>query len=157
MLDSKLSNEDRKVYVNKCSDGRIRALIVYSNGKKVNVSYPRLLMEENLGRPLLSNEDIHHIDGNPLNNDLSNLEIKLHGEHQREHNQKKRLVFHDKVMTCDYCGKEFIWTAKRQLEGRKYTKRAKNKNKPRHIFCSRSCSGSYGRMKQLGRNTHMPL
>ena len=40
MLDTKLSNEDRKVYVNECADGRVRALIVYKDGKRANVSYP---------------------------------------------------------------------------------------------------------------------
>lgn len=60
MLDKYLSNEERRVYVNKCSDGRLRALIVYSDGHKENKSYPRMLMEEKLGRPLTPDEDVHH-------------------------------------------------------------------------------------------------
>ena len=31
-------------------------------------------MEEKLGRKLLPNEQVHHIDENPLNNNLDNLE-----------------------------------------------------------------------------------
>ena len=52
MLDLSLSNENRTVYVNVGADKRVRALIVYSDGHRVNVSYPRMLMEEKLGRPL---------------------------------------------------------------------------------------------------------
>lgn len=32
-------------------------------------------MEEHLGRPLLSNEHIYHLDGDPRNNDIKNLVI----------------------------------------------------------------------------------
>ena len=32
-------------------------------------------MEHSLGRKLLSTENVHHIDGNKQNNDISNLEL----------------------------------------------------------------------------------
>jgi HNH endonuclease len=35
----------------------------------------RLIMERVLGRPLRSNENVHHLDGDRLNNDPSNLEL----------------------------------------------------------------------------------
>lgn len=35
----------------------------------------RYLMSEHLGRPLLRQEHVHHIDGDRLNNNLSNLEL----------------------------------------------------------------------------------
>lgn len=35
----------------------------------------RLVMERALGRPLAPNENVHHLDGDKLNNDLSNLEL----------------------------------------------------------------------------------
>jgi len=35
----------------------------------------RLVMAESLGRPLRPEEVVHHIDGNNLNNDLSNLQL----------------------------------------------------------------------------------
>lgn len=43
----------------------------------------RWVMEQHLGRPLTSAEHVHHIDGNPNNNDVSNLCILTHGEHAR--------------------------------------------------------------------------
>jgi hypothetical protein len=35
----------------------------------------RYVMEQHIGRPLLSGENVHHIDGNKINNDISNLEL----------------------------------------------------------------------------------
>lgn len=43
---------------------------------------------EKLGRPLEPYE-VHHINGNPQNNDLANLEVVQHGEHQKAHNPCK--------------------------------------------------------------------
>jgi len=43
----------------------------------------RLAMEKHLGRYLKKNEIVHHIDGNGLNNILSNLELMLKKDHDR--------------------------------------------------------------------------
>src|SRR5690554_1665051 len=45
----------------------------------------RLVMSQHLGRPLRSDEHVHHKDGNKLNNDISNLEIITLEEHSRLH------------------------------------------------------------------------
>jgi hypothetical protein len=54
----------------------------------------RIVMENHLGRPLVRDEIIHHIDGNPINNDISNLTIISNGDHARGHllgkNNEKR-------------------------------------------------------------------
>lgn len=47
----------------------------------------RLVMEEHLGRELSSNEIVHHIDGNKLNNDISNLVLTTRSQHIEEHRQ----------------------------------------------------------------------
>jgi HNH endonuclease len=41
----------------------------------------RVIVEEHLGRPLTSNEVVHHIDHDPLNNDISNLQVMTRAEH----------------------------------------------------------------------------
>lgn len=38
-----------------------------------------------LGRRLLKNEVVHHIDGNPMNNDVSNLQVMMRSEHAAHH------------------------------------------------------------------------
>lgn len=130
----------------KGKDGRIRAYCKDENNKPKIVSYPRILMEESLGRPLEPYEDVHHIDEDRSNNDLSNLEVINHGLHQKLHAEQK---YYDKIVTCEVCGKQFVWTASRQSLYYRDLNRCKN----RIISCSRKCSSYYGRQEQLGRNT----
>lgn len=40
----------------------------------------RYVMAKHLGRPLRKEETVHHIDGDKMNNDLSNLQLR-HGRH----------------------------------------------------------------------------
>ena len=122
----------------KCEDGRWRAYCVDENGKPHVVSYPRILMEQKLGRPLEPNEDVHHVDEDIDNNDISNLEIKLHGVHQREHSIK----YVDTVETCMICGAKFIMPAKKWSG--LYADLGRTDEKTRVLCCSRSCSSKAG-------------
>lgn len=127
----------------ECKDGRLR---VYIKAEKRVMSYPKYLMEKELGRPLTHNEEVHHKDENPLNNQLSNLEVRKHGEHQAEHSTK----FYDTTAVCGWCGKEFLWTGPQQ---RKFynNKRAHDRHSDKP-FCCRRCSGLYGKQRQLNKN-----
>lgn len=82
-----------------------RGWFLNSNGyKKIRVgdAYKyehRHLKEQELGRILLPNEDVHHLDGNKLNNSLDNLVVlsktahaKLHGNWVGEKNHTTKLT-----------------------------------------------------------------
>lgn len=128
----------------ECKGGRVR---IYIKETQKVMSYPKYLMEQKLGRPLLPNEDVHHKDENPLNNDLDNLEIKIHGEHQREHSTK----YYDTTAICAWCGKEFLWTGKDQRKFfNEHSRPDKNYINDRP-FCSKSCRGSFSSARQYGR------
>ena len=88
------------MYLYTGKDGRQRLSFKNESGKLITISYPRFIMEQHIGRKLSPKEDVHHIDGNPLNNDISNLKIIPRGKHQREHSTK----YYDKIEKCDYCG-----------------------------------------------------
>ena len=141
--------EIKKVYKGK--DGRLRARIISDNGTSKVMSYPKILMEEKLGRPLEPYEEVHHIDGDFTNNDISNLELVKHGEHQRHHSQK----YYDKIVTCPICGKKFLWTAKKQciFYSNNSRKKPRNFNPSKQPFCSSHCSGLYGKREQDRRNS----
>lgn len=127
----------------ECKDGRLR---VYIKETKKVMSYPKYLMEKELGRKLAHNEEVHHKDENPLNNNLDNLEVRIHGEHQAEHSTK----YYDKVVKCGWCGKEFLWTGVQQ---RKFYNNKRNHGRQAESpFCSRSCSGYYGKQIQTNKN-----
>ena len=86
-----------------------------------------------MGRPLEPNEDVHHIDGDTLNNDLSNLEVVKHGEHQKEHSTK----YVDTIETCVVCGKSFTMTGPK---GAKVVADI-HRGRTRTLTCSKSCAG----------------
>lgn len=48
------------------------------------------VIEKHLGRRLRTNEVVHHIDGNKLNNTLENLQLLTKDRHDRHHNGKAR-------------------------------------------------------------------
>ena len=140
LIPDELSDRYR-AYV--CKDGRVR---VYNKDSKKVTSYPRFLMEQALGRPLEKNEQIHHLDEDPLNNRFSNLAIVSSSEHAKFHATK----YYDKEVVCPWCGESFIWTKEQQ--SRHYSN-ASRVNRPNMAgpFCSKRCAGSYGRFEQLNR------
>lgn len=122
-------------------DDRLTVVIVYPNGKKKTVSYPKYLMEVHLGRYLNKDETVDHLDGNPRNNNLDNLVVKPRKEHVLE--DVKRLK--EQEFICPWCGGKFKLVGKKLHNA--IANRYKNKAGP---FCSKSCAGKYGRALQLG-------
>lgn len=144
MVDTRdFMNEDNKIYgPYVCKDGRMR--IVWTKGRKHHsMSYPKYLMEKHLNRRLEKDEQIDHIDGNPLNNNISNLQILKIGEHQSLDALRNR----DAIVKCVYCGKKFVIT------GSKLHNRNRKDRHQSGYFCSRICSGKYGVDIQHKRTT----
>ena len=124
----------------KGRDGRLR---IYIQQEKRLMSYPKYLMEQELGHSLMPNEEVHHKDENPLNNDLTNLEVRMHGEHQAEHATK----YYDITAVCGWCGKEFLWTSTQQSHF--YSNQRIRETTSNTPFCSRQCAGKHNRHFQM--------
>lgn len=114
-------------------------IFISDDGTRKTISYPRLLMEEKLGRPLTDDEDVHHIDGNKQNNSIDNLELVSRKYHAELHK-----MYRDKLTTCEICGRPFVWSENTQ---KWYNSDLKRRN--RAISCSRSCSSKYGMFHEL--------
>lgn len=122
----------------KRKDGRQIVIVVENNGNRRTVSYPKWLMELQLGRRLDPDlETVDHWDTNIDNNDISNLRLMPRHEHSTEDTRRVKLV----QFTCAWCDKEFERSPRLVRD-----KAKKNKAGP---FCSRACAGKYSRKLQL--------
>ena len=101
--------------------------------KYKQISYPKFLIECHIGRYLLDNEQVHHIDENVENNKISNLEVKYKTDHLKLHSELNSLC--DVDIYCVWCGKKFI------VKGNKIKQRNR---RTASGFCSKKCVGEYG-------------
>lgn len=102
MSDSKLCECGCGAETNRDARGRPRRFILGHNRRNTGMGWiekgywyiridgrkialHRWIMEEYLGRRLRSDEIVHHIDGDPLNDDPANLAILSRAEHMRLH------------------------------------------------------------------------
>lgn len=135
-----LYNDDEiTIYMHKNE----QRLMVYIKSTKQVISYPRYIMAKELGRELLPTEEVHHIDGNPLNNDVNNLQVLTKEEHYMLHAEENR-KWHDKIMICPICGEEFLWTGKQQKKFYDNAHRRKYDISLAVPCCSRKCASIYG-------------
>lgn len=79
------------MYISKNSDGSTGYYRIYVNGKQKY--YHRVLWEKNCGK-IPKNMCIDHIDGNTLNNELSNLRLVTHKQnHKNKKHHEMRGIF----------------------------------------------------------------
>ena len=132
----------------QAKDGRIRVIILFPDGNRTTVSYPKYLVETMLNRYLKDNETIDHIDNNPLNNDPNNLRIVDRESHCRDEAPTRIPM----TFICPECGNEF--TLERKRLGNAVANNNKNRAGP---FCSRSCAGTYGAKVQNNYSEKIPV
>lgn len=65
--------------------------LVHTRGPHKGKAVHIVAMEERLGRTLLPDECVHHIDGIKTNNDLNNLALLTRSGHARLHRREQRI------------------------------------------------------------------
>lgn len=85
-----------------CNGTRLHFSVKLRNGRRKSIQYARLLLECKIGRRLVGNETVDHIDGDVTNNDVDNLQILTRSQNASkgpslENKLKKSLLLSNKM------------------------------------------------------------
>jgi len=126
----------QKVYgpYNNSSDGRYR-VVLYDGKNRITRQYAKLKMEIKLGYRLGEDDTVAHLDDNFHNDRYSNLAVIPRADHANLDAVRRKVT----KAPCCQCGKVFTLT--------RYQIGNTGKAGP---FCSRKCSGAYGKQIHAG-------
>jgi hypothetical protein len=77
------NNGSNELGTRRVHNGYIAVKVATHKGNKNVMAEHRYLMEQAIGRKLERHEQVHHIDGNKTNNDLSNLVLITASQHNK--------------------------------------------------------------------------
>ena len=121
-------------------DNRLMCIIKKNNGQKTSASFPKVIIELFMNEKISKDKTIDHIDMDPLNNNLNNLQIIDREAHCKQDSLKNKDVY----VNCFMCGNLF------KINGKDLSCRQRKRNKSNHYFCSKRCVGKYGADVQNG-------
>jgi hypothetical protein len=105
---------------------------IVDGGKRRTISHARYIMQQHLGRELTRQETVDHINGDPLDDSLENLQILSLADNVRK--SAKQIEYLDFMCPC--CGKEFKTQAR-------YVRHNQVKRRSSGPYCSRKCAGTF--------------
>lgn len=113
-------------------DGRKHVIILFTNGTRDTVSYPKFLMEQHLGRKLEDWETVDHINDDFTDDRLENLQILSRADNVKKSAKGEETI----TFICPVCNKEATKLARNVRH---------NQGTYRRLgpFCSRSCAGKH--------------
>lgn len=129
---------------------RIYTRITDGNGIRHYIPYARMIMTKYTKQPIPEGCDVHHLDGNCLNDNFENLMILTKEQHREATSllsgprnpfikRETTTMYPDKILTCPICHKEFLWDKQKQAEYIHYCKFVAKG--PMCIpYCSKKCA-----------------
>lgn len=118
-------------------DKRKHVIILYDDGRRRTVSYPKFLMEQHLGRELGPDVTVDHLDRNFDNNEISNLRLRPRSPHATEDVHRVERI----AVECIWCGERMERSPSALDRNARLGKAGP--------FC-KSCAGRYGKSVQEG-------
>lgn len=122
-------------------EGRSYVDIYFDDGTKTTKLYSRFLMEKHLGRKLKYDETVDHINEDPTDDRLENLQVLSRSENARKSASKRSIEMI--TFRCPECGE---WVEKKARNVR--SNRKKGRDGP---FCGKSCAGKHSARKQYSK------
>lgn len=142
-----------------------------NNTYRLRLHREKLRLELGLTKEQMEGLDVHHIDGNKDNNDISNLQLINKIKHVTAHAKEQ---LHTKIVkVCEWCGEEYESSSNVAHKQRFCSNKCKAKwrrehglnnikrickncgkeficdNTSKKVFCTRSCAGKYNYHKSL--------
>lgn len=96
-------------YKGGLSESQGRTIIVCRDGSWA--LYSRAVMEAHVGRPLRSDEIVHHVNGNPADDRIENLRLTTRSEHIAIHRDELLAAQgrrRREPQPCFHCGQPFV-------------------------------------------------
>lgn len=125
-------------YFNKKQKRNFATYRNLTTGKKTQKTYAKYLMEQHLGRELLKDEEVDHIDRIKTNDVIVNLQILKPGEHSSIDSKRAKHI----TQVCGLPGCENLIT--------RSPKKSRDQKRKGFAgpFCGATCRGKYGKMVQ---------
>jgi hypothetical protein len=108
-----------------------KIVVLVSPGHRTTMSYARYLMSVHIGRELVRDEEVDHIDDDCTNDAIENLQI-LSSRQNRQKQAKAQAVKMVSLACCN-CQVEFL----------REPRNVRRKSATRNPCCSRSCAAKY--------------
>lgn len=133
-LQTPFSKDYKAGYLLQNKEPRKLVILVNFNNTRKTISYARYLMSCHIGRYLSDNEQVDHIDNNPLNDIIENLQILSQIDNIKKSLAHRNISKRYEMFICPVCNKKFSVPYNQVV-----SKFSKDSNyKP---CCSRSCGG----------------
>lgn len=142
-----------------------------NNTYRLRLHREKLRLELGLTKEQMEGYDVHHIDKNKDNNEISNLQLVNKIKHNKAHTQEQ---VHKKIIKiCEQCGEEYESSSNIAHRQRFCSNKCKAKwrrehglnnikrickncgkeficdNTSKKVFCTRNCAGKYNYHKSL--------